>query len=175
MEAERMARMIAVDAWFEARQAKPLALEFYMVALAGELGEAAELIEKLQQGPGVLTAGAFLDAFALELADCEIYLQHMARKADIALTPWKAHEIRPGDYVGNVFIEVANRVGAAANLLKKRMRGDDLPAFQADFQGMVAMCEVYLRRLARTAGIDLDEAVDRKLTICEERWGIPRR
>lgn len=95
-------RMIAIDEWFEARQSKPLPLEFYLVALAGEVGEACNLYKKRMRGDWRFADSKFWEEFALELADVQIYLSHLARKA----------------------------------------------------------------------GINLDAAVEQKIKICEERWGI---
>lgn len=84
MDAALERRMIAIDEYFEKRQAKPLPLEFYMVALAGEVGEAANLLKKCMRGDHEL-AGKHHGEFALELTDVEIYLRHLARKAQIDL------------------------------------------------------------------------------------------
>lgn len=49
---------------------------------------------------------------------------------------------------------------------------EDFSKFWEEFALELADVQIYLSHLARKAGINLDAAVEQKIKICEERWGI---
>lgn len=87
-------RAQAVDDWFRQRPwGKPLSPEFYMVALCGEVGEAANILKKAMRGDyelafdyeGQRRLSLQGQALGLELADVQLYLWHLARELGIDL------------------------------------------------------------------------------------------
>jgi NTP pyrophosphatase (non-canonical NTP hydrolase) len=92
MDENLRARMVAIDAWFEQRQGAPLSPEFYLISLAGEVGELLNLWKKRMRGDAC-HPGWFMDEVACELADIRIYLEHTARKLGVDLDAATARKV----------------------------------------------------------------------------------
>lgn len=87
----------------------------WIMALAGELGEAANVLKKIDRGDFTLEAAR--PAIAKELADVAIYLDLLAHKLGIDL----------GGAIVDKFNEVSDRVGAAVYLTDDGARVIKLP------------------------------------------------
>lgn len=68
---------------------------------------------------------------------------------------------------------VAGEVGEAANLIKKRRRGESIPT--VDIAREIADAVIYLDLLARRLDIDLGAAVREKFNAVTERRGLTVR
>ncbi len=85
IEPDIRARAKAVDDWFiKQREGKHFGPSFYMLALCGEVGEAANLLKKHLRGDFELNS-LHLKDLGLELADVQLYLWHLERELGISL------------------------------------------------------------------------------------------
>lgn len=154
-------------------------------AVVGELGEAANLIKKIERGDMSLDAAR--DDLGAELADVQTYLDIFAFRLSIDLDTAQQNAVHRGDMLMAATVErhsklplshvaavLAYRVGEAAGHVAAAEL--QLVALNPDIAARaVGRAQVTLECLAYRAGIDLEAATRAKWNAVSERIGYAGR
>jgi NTP pyrophosphatase (non-canonical NTP hydrolase) len=153
-------------------------LSDWAVALAGEVGEVCEVIDRSWHGP--------LDTVALgnELADVYTYLDLFAAAAQLDLHQEDSKALQ-GKHPGSTWgtITLAMHAGKLCDVVKKLnryrdgLRGnkDSEAELRQQMGTLVRKIALRTRQLAEAVGLDLEVCVCEKFNYVSERSGFPER
>ncbi len=146
-----------------------LDLDFWGIELAGEIGEACNVIKKIERERlGLRGSRATLQDLADELADGIICVDLIACHIGTLLNPGSLPFMTVN---GNSLTKLGNEMAAVAGMINHIIVNND----GAMISSMLCILVHRIEAIAETQGIDLDAAVRNKFNMTSEKYKLKTR